>query len=221
MPDVLLSFNEAKSTAAKNAIQSIGQNVIQPIVDLYQTLGVPVLNTDDLKPMFKDPEGFIFDKVTGGGTLHINGQAVDRMKAIELLKKPAGYDSFILLLNSSIEDLKGRLLFPDNYPVTPDNIDLYFELAEDNTVVFKQSMQDKIDASYKRYAKSDLAKNMVEFAQAIIDKHDELDLGSVTKNVGGGLKHIIGKLINWEYGSATLSVNNESIEKLNSGRLDL
>lgn len=219
MPDVLLSFDENKSVASKNAIQSIGVNVIQPIVNLYATLGIALLNADDLQPLFKDPEGFVFDKMTGGALI-VGGVETDRTKAIELLKKPDGYDSFIQLIKEAIADLKGRLLFPGNYPVTPDNIDEYFELSE-NTVVFKQSMKDKIEASCKRYATSDLAKNMLLFAQEIIEKHDDLELGDFTKNIGSGLKHVIGNIINWKYGSSTLTVNTEAIERLNSGRFDL
>lgn len=220
MPDVLLSFDENKSIASKNAIQSIGVNVIQPIVNSYATLNIAVLNADDLQPLFKDPEGFIFDKMTGG-SLMLGGVEADRTKAIELLKKPEGYDNFVQLIKDAIADLKGRLLFPGNYPVTPDNIDSYFELDGENTVVFKQEMKDKIEAGCKRYAKSDLAKSMLEFAQEIIDKHDELELGDYTKSIGSGLQHVIANIINWKYGSSTLTVNSEAIEKLNSGRFDL
>lgn len=219
MADVLLSFDEAKSIAAKNNIQTIGETIIQNIVDQYNTLDIAVLNTDDLKPLFKDPEGFIFDKMTGGSMV-IGGKEVDRQKAIELLKKPAGYDAFVQLITSAIEDLKGRLLMPRNFPITPDTIDDYFELDEQNVVVFKQSMQDKIEASCKRYASSDLAKNMLEFAQAIIDKHTELELGDITKNLGDGLKGLIPQLINFKYGSASLSINYEAIEKMNAGRIN-
>ena len=177
-------------------------------------MGIADLLPEDLKYLFQKPVDLIFDKMTGG-QLYIGGVQVNKEKAIEILVKPVGYDTFLALHADTIKQLKGELLYPHkSYPVTPNNIDDYFELDEVLTVSLKQSMKDKIKTSHEYYAKSDQAKKMLAFAQAVIAAYDAQGIKDFTKSNGAGITGIVEEIINNPFGQG-LSLNINGVLRYN------
>ena len=125
--DTLLYFDEAGYEAARDRIEKIGATSIQNIVDQYQTLGIADLQPEELSKLFKTPDDLVFDKITGG-QLVIGGAVLNKSKAMEIIEKPQGYDAFIALIKTTMQDLKDNLLPPGNYPVNEYNVDFVTQL---------------------------------------------------------------------------------------------
>jgi hypothetical protein len=213
MPDILISFNEDRYDRAIAHIENIGNTVIQNVVDEYATLGINNLVPEDLSRLFGDTENLIFDKMTGGQVV-IQGMETERSKVIDLFKKPNGYDAFIVLVKSTVSDLKDKLIFPLNYPITPSNIDSYFELDGDLNIVFKDSMKEKIEESLKVYAKSNKAKALLAFAQDIIASYEENGIQLLNASNGDGVSGLLKEILNNPFGQG-VSLNVDGIVKYN------
>lgn len=212
--DTLLYFDEAGYEAARDRIEKIGATSIQNIVDQYQTLGIADLQPEELSKLFKTPDDLVFDKITGG-QLVIGGAVLNKSKAMEIIEKPQGYDAFIALIKTTMQDLKDNLLPPGNYPVNEYNVDTYFELDNNLEVSVKSELDTKLQKSFKRYAKSVQAKKMLELAQAIIAKYDELGIKDIIASNSNSIGSIINEVVNRSTYGNTVSLNYQGVLKYN------
>jgi hypothetical protein len=175
MEQVLIAFDESSYHGQVASFEAAAE-LIQEVVEQYGTLNLPALTTQELYLLFLSPVDLVFDKMTAGQPLSIAGLEVHKEKAIELLKKPEGYEAFLV----KVAEVSKKLL-AENYP--PSNIQLnartlktIFELNDNGTVVLKESLRESIERGNKKFANTDAAKSMFEFATSVMAKYKELEI---------------------------------------------
>lgn len=202
MADVLISYDEAGYLRIKGSYDRIAVK-IQGIVDSYNLLGFGDLAANELLGLFQAPIDFIFDKMTGGQPVSIGGLQVDKQKAIDILIKPAGYDAFV----NAITGTKGSIKDDEHYSnvgVAINSIADLYTINVSGDVVITGAFDTKLQEQNKLYAKSDLAKAVLTFAQNFLQTADELGLTNIFKSNPNGVGHTISYLIKGGTNSPTL-----------------
>lgn len=209
--DILITYDES---AYKNGIAAVQNScsIVQEAVDSFKALNVGKLNADELLELFVNPANLVYKKITGG-TVKIGELQLQSAKAMELLEKPKGYDSFIAKIDECTTSLK-QVRTAGNYPLAGERIREWFTLAANGKIVFNEERGEAEKSRYKHYAKSEAAKAMYNFAKAIIKKYEECNI----KKVKGGqsLGALINSLVNEEsMYRKSLALNEREIMKYN------
>lgn len=195
MADVLIYFDESGYIRDKDTYNRIG-SILQGIISNYNALGFGNLVDSELVQLFNNPIEFIFDKMTGGEQVSIAGVEVHKEKAIDILKKPIGYEALIAQLNEFKLKGVGVELSITPRRVTGSTIAGIYTIDLNGDIVLKASFDAQLKEQYKKYAKTERAKKMLEFAQSIIDKADELEITDLLKRNPNGPWHTIKHIVN-------------------------
>lgn len=182
--DLLIHFDESGFQNTKNAFEQKAA-IVQNVISVYDSLGLPKLEKRELVLMFQKPEELVFDKMTGGQDVSIAGLKVDKLKAMDILKKPDSYDSFLLAVKEALLQLSIQES-PFERSVTITTIEHYFQLNDAGKVELTQAGLSGIERGYKRFASTDKAKKMYQLANGIIEKCKELEaLDIIMRNPNG------------------------------------
>lgn len=117
----------------------------------YQTLQLGQIDYNEFRQLVSDPECFIFDKMTGGEKMEINGLKISKHKAIDLLEKPEGYSNLI----DSIKILKEA----NGFTLQQFNI---HDIVE-NEIVLSHAYINKSKESANVYATNEKELALFEF----------------------------------------------------------
>lgn len=129
---------------------------LNDVLNAYQKLQLGQIDYNDFKQLVADPECFIFDKMTGGEKMEINGFKVSKHKALDLLEKPEGYQNLI----AAIEVLK----VANGFTLQELNI---HDLVE-NQIVLSQAFIDKQTEAAKVYATNEKELKLFEFLNRVM-----------------------------------------------------
>lgn len=138
-------------------------NLLQKVVDSFNSLKIGSLNTKEFQLLFTDTvEDVLFDKITSGQDLVLNGIKLDKKKALDIIQKPNGYEGFFETLKSvkkglGHDDLQGHIRFTrfnaiTNYVINDKgNVDVdpvMLENEKTNRFTYYTTTQNQ-DAYYK------------------------------------------------------------------------
>jgi hypothetical protein len=170
MKPVLISFNEQLYKQKIAAFETYA-SIMQKVVETFAALTLPALTIIDLQSLFHDPVSMVFDKMTNGQPVSIAGLQVDKIKAMELLIKPGGYEE---LLDTVAESKKA--IAHHQYDFARFNISSIADCFDmvDGAILLKPLKEAELKESCNAYAKTDNAKKMLAFTQTIVDKANEL-----------------------------------------------
>jgi hypothetical protein len=78
-------------------------------------------------------------------------------------------------------------------------------------VIFKTTKDDEIKEYYKKYAKTDRAKKLLELANVIIKECKDPVLTEAIKWNPNGIGNILNHIVSSKYGNGELTLNVEGI----------
>lgn len=204
MQDVLIAFDESHYKRQIAHLESVA-GIIQNVVDTYNTLGLPSLESKELQTLFSDTVSLVFDKMTNGQSmLSIAGIEVDKIKAMDIIIKPVGYDD---LLNTVANTKHTFTQIGVNF--VSSHIANTFELIDD-VVTIKASKDAELQKQNKSYATTERAKSMLALAQAFIAKVDELGLREVIEANPNGAANTLNRLLEDE-GRPPLRIDTKGV----------
>lgn len=153
---------------------------LQSVLDKYnaitlkdsegEPLSIAPLTKEEFPTLFADPESVLFEKLTGGNPIVISGIELDAKKALEIIKKPAGYVDFL----EALKHLQHLSTEPNNNILVGCNnsstVQCYFTIdGNGSTVELAQKALDEIEKAGKHYARTDKAIAMYEFTKEAIE----------------------------------------------------
>lgn len=216
----LLSFNQALYETQINQIECYIED-IQEVVNAYEKLGFGSLQKDELHLLFTQPANLVFDKITKGKPLSIGDTMIDKVKAIEIVKKPDGYESLLNAIQKAVSTLKNSdnnnrvLKLAKSFDVS--QVSEFFELSIEGKVIVKNSIYDRLKEQNKNYATSERAIKLFELGQLLIEKCQDSILAELVKNDPDGLPHVLKSILNEKRdGQPAVSINIDQILKYNS-----
>ncbi|MEP7317122.1 MAG: hypothetical protein ABI921_00215 [Panacibacter sp.] len=191
--ELLIHFDEQKFSNAKNAYNNM-LPFLQNAVDGFNEMALSPLSDTDFKKLFTNAEELVFEKMTGGQDVSIAGLKVDKIKAMEIIKKPDGYDVFMNILNGILHDLK--------HPVSsfiqgiqPVNIGEIYQLNNDGQVIVKETFIQVLEKRCKTFVTTDKAIKVFALCTTIIDKCNELDLMEMIQRNPNGFNGFIREVL--------------------------
>lgn len=215
---ILIHFDESGYDNKKAEFETIA-TALQQAVTAYNTLGLADLATSDLSNLFLKTEELIFDKMTDGEPVSIAGLQVDKVKAMEILMKPSGYENLLATIESLKASLQNGPYNGIRIQLTKAFIETNYELDEGN-IVFKSSANTALENTFKHYATTPLAKKMYVLAQAILEGIDDLGLNDGFKTIPdkyNPFKHVFAQDYN-----TNMAIDWKAINKYNeTGRTSL
>jgi len=159
MKKVKLSFKENDYNAEIESYAALIPH-FKNVLDAYNSMGLPELTQTEFKQLFSNAQSVIFDKMTNGKEIEINGFKIDKTNALNILQKPAGYSVLIACL----EDVKKEAAF--SYHLS--NV-----IIEDCEIVLIPSLVDSIREKNTIYARTEKQLKAYEFTMAVIAKATE------------------------------------------------
>ncbi len=210
--DILIHFNEQ---AFKNDVQANTRAVpyLQNLVEVYNALGLEKLKPKEFSRLLLNTEELIFDKLTGGKEVSIAGIKVHKKKALEILQKPDGYEALLIAVNEVLETFKSGV--PGSAIVlNSSSISHRFDVDENANIILKQSYIDELERGHKRYAKSDKAKKLYEFANAIIKTCEDHGVMEMINHNPNGIVGAIRDILEGG-GGKPLTIRTQGILNLN------
>jgi len=196
MPDILFHYDERGFISFISRIEDQIIPVIQSAINEWQKLRIGKLKSEDLCSLFTKTDDLIFEKVVGGKTLKIEGVTVKRSKAKDILEMPAGCAAFSIVINETKESLESELLLTYTpHRIWVNTFHKYFEITDQQTVVIKDSMKEKIKESFKYYAKTDRQKAVLAFTQDIISSYEKNGIKSIIGSNGDGVTGLLKRIL--------------------------
>jgi hypothetical protein len=141
---------------------------IQMVVDLFNTLNIGKLLSAEFERLVNDPVSLVYDKITNGKEIDIAGIKINKVKAMEIIEKPAEYYPLIDNIKTLISE------FSSGYSnciqkINVSKIGTYYELNEDGYVIFSKLWDTEIKNRNTKYATSSEACSMVNFSKDVIE----------------------------------------------------
>lgn len=208
--DVLINFDEHKYQSEKKGLESFIPQ-IQKAVNAFNSLGLESLKSHELEQLFIKTDELVFDKMTEQKPVIIEGKEVHKNKALELFKKPAGYENLVSTLQETVT-IFGKAIENNKLKrVTINQLYKIYELNKKGIVIFKTTKDDEIKEYYKKYAKTDRAKKLLELANVIIKECKDPVLTEAIKWNPNGIGNILNHIVSSKYGNGELTLNVEGI----------
>jgi hypothetical protein len=213
--NTVIEFNESVYIGQKEGYESLITD-LQQAVDSYNALGFQPLAKEEFSRLFNDFEVLVFDKMTEGKPIVMGGLEIHKDKALEILKKPAGYEGMKHFVDKAKQSLKSaEFTHPLNKSIAVSNVGIFYELNDAGLVQFNALKDEELKRLNTKIAASDNAIKMLDLANTIIDKCKELDLLRIVSQEPNGLGFIINHLIESKWGVELLKVNASNIAKFN------
>ena len=152
------------------------------VLTAYEAMGIGHLDSETLRNAVNSPEEFVFDKMTKGEPVTIMGFAVDKAKAIEIIVKPNGYNSFM----DTIKALKAK-----------QNWQYYLGLVEvdNNQVILSKITVNRVNTMSSKFAETEKEILIYNFGNAFI----ALAKQTFGENAGGcDIGKMMDEIINWK-----------------------
>ena len=191
-----IHFDEAKHNDQKQQFKEL-LNHVQSSIDCYNKLGYSKLNNEEVQKLFTDTEELIFDKMTEGKETSIAGLELHKHKALEMFKKPVGYEELIQSVKSTNDTLLNHLY--SIVKISKNEISYYFILDENGVVDFTEKFLSSLEARHTFKATSEKAKLVLEFAQIVIDKANELGIVGIANKNPNGFGRFISDIIECDH----------------------
>lgn len=166
-------------TAYINALFScwnLAKTAVQNVVTIYNGLGYGDLTNAELSDLFTTPEELVFDKITGGA-LDIGGTIIERSKAIEMVQRPAEYNSLIAAIKlveanaTSRDNRRASSVFSNGSQIDVSfrisRISTYFKIDVNGDVQFSDYHQAQLDSMGKWYVRTDKGIAIYNFLQDV------------------------------------------------------
>lgn len=172
----LLSFQKFNYERQVGQLERLTERMYDVMV-AYNTMQLSEITINDFKPLFSNPAEFVYDKITDGKDVSIAGLKIDKLKAMEIIHKPTGYAEFLSIADGIKKWLSAQLPSISFEKITSLNklFDLY-ELDELGMIMIKKSVVDRIRLKNEIYAESELAKDVLNFAEKVCELLNENNL---------------------------------------------
>jgi hypothetical protein len=209
---VLICFNESGFNEQIEHLNE-GQKLINSLLKCYSEMGLEPMSKEDFKRLFVEPETLVFDKLTKSEPLVLQGLELHKDKAIELLKKPNGYEAFTRQLSVTISEIQKESV--NNVPVTSQTICHYYELDDNGEAILKEAKVAHIRKQYEQYAESEIAIKMHSLAKVILEKANELGIMNKVVTHPGNISAIVSSLFEVYTGKPPI-INIKTIQRYNN-----
>lgn len=97
MEKIFIQFDEAEYNNRLSRYK-LYVTKLQVVLDAYNAMKLPALNTGEFRALLRNFETTIFDKMNNGESFSLAGMELDKAKAMELLTKPEGYNTLETLI---------------------------------------------------------------------------------------------------------------------------
>lgn len=175
MKAVLLHFNERKFNEHLSTFEP-ALNALNLIYNgAFEVLHVTELSQKEFINLVNAPLETLFDILTQGKPVQIAGMELDKVKALELIKKPNGFDEF----KSLIIDFRS----------TPHHAHVFNNIKIENSqVVLTDEFLKQEKRAFEIWASTDDSINAYKFASGIIELannifgEDKIDINRLVSN---------------------------------------
>ncbi|MDQ2769377.1 MAG: hypothetical protein M3Y54_02610 [Bacteroidota bacterium] len=202
----LIYYDASGHQAAQRDATDIAARFTDLLSD-YQTLGVPAaVTTADLPTILADPAIWLVTKWMAGGTFSLGGLPMNPNKVLELLERPAGFDSFIAKGKELAEYLGPRGQGPSPLLRAPAS----YAVSGGWQVALTATATAALEATFKRYTKNakqdTLLADLTSLSTLVADLATTGALHYSAFKGQGGSQFLGGALvINSGYGVQTLT----------------
>jgi hypothetical protein len=139
---------------------------LEEIVSDYAALNLTLLQPGELSALFFTPKEFIFDKMTEGEPIIIGKNEIDKAKAMDILKKPKGYERLLGIIDLARQKFAKAFEKIRFERVTSiQQLLNYFECNDAMNVTIKESTIQQVKEKCTIYAETELTQSVLEFAQ--------------------------------------------------------
>lgn len=218
MPDVLIQFDEAHYNLAVDNYETVVED-IQEVVTAYNLLNFAPLTTQELHKLFTGFEDLMFDKMTEGQPVSIGAFKLNRKKALEILDKPNGYETLAHKVAEVKQRFNERHLVDSNRPFAVHMISFVYEIAGDGKLSIKPNFLQALHNRYKILAKSDAAKQVFAFVQAVKKAYEDHEINKCGDIRGNGLTGFLNEVLPWRYEGSTLTIDAKKVAAFNNNTL--
>ncbi|MEO6456547.1 MAG: hypothetical protein ABIN97_20895 [Ginsengibacter sp.] len=185
---VLIKFDKERYLTDKAAFESFVP-AIQEVVDTFNAMPLQPLNAKEFERLFNAPGELVFDKMCEGKPVSIAGMEVNKIKAMEILNMPVGYNEFKQKIDQVIISLGDNHFHISN--INPAGVGRFYQLNESGKVILHPDKDAELQRIHKKYATSERAKKILEFVNFIIDKSKEPGLEQIIKTNPDGVWNIL------------------------------
>jgi len=209
MDTLIFTDTPAYQAEKKKYTNAIG--IMQSVVNAYNAIeGVGNLVTSELNQAFNDPNGLIYDKLTGGAAPVMQGITIDKSKMMSIMVQPTGYPAFIAALSSAKLQLPGMNITVNR----PQN---FFQITG-TTVEISSGLDAQLLEQHRYYTRSTRAEKEKAFIDAVIAAFAENDMDDYyTSATGLDLGSIVNRLVFQNKGATNLVINHKLLNWYTDG----
>ncbi len=165
---------------------------VQKVVDLYNVMGLPPLNSKQLHGLFNDTINTLYDIFTGNEAAHLTigkGEgrghlAIDRVKAMDILDKPKGYDELLAAIAESSKSLANAYTANTPYDVRVNAAQIIdtFVIDENGNLGFTETVATGIENAGKVFVNTEKGQAIYNFLQKVTEAYIECGLDTFRGN---------------------------------------
>ncbi len=156
MKKVKLSFKQKEFNQDIES-HSILLPFFNEVFQSYQAMKLPELTLNEFRELINKPEAVVFEKMTQGKVMEMNGFKIASEKAFNMIEKPEGYEKLI----ASINAVKAGL----NFDWFLNNVSI-----ENGEVILNSELINQITERNTVYARTEQQLKAYEFTKTVIEK---------------------------------------------------
>lgn len=163
---IKIGMNEEGFNSWKAAFEAVALKIKQSVI-AFNALGLGDLLANELQQLFTDTETFVFDRMVVNKSIVIDGLELNKVEAMKIIKKPAGYDDLIAKINEAKEAIVKR-------GIKINSINTFYYLDASNNVVILEQKLNYWEGQYAIYATTERQYRRYTLAVEICNKIREL-----------------------------------------------
>jgi len=163
---IKIGMNEEGFNNQKTAFEAVAFKIKQSVI-AFNALGLGDLLANELQQLFTDTETFVFDRMVVNKSIVIDGLELDKVEAMKIIKKPAGYDDLIAKINEAKEAIiKSRIAI--------NSINTFYYLDDSNNIIIWEQKLKFWEGQYAIYATTERQYRRYTLAVELCQKIKEL-----------------------------------------------
>ena len=153
MKKVQVSFKQREFDAEVESY-SILLPLFNQVLNDYKEMGLPQLTLSDFRALLNNPDSLIFEKMTQGQPMEVNGFKIAPEKAFNMLEKPNGYEQLVSAISAVNKEINS-------------NWHLQNVVIENGEIVLNPAFLEKIKGRHTVYVTSEQQLKAYQFTESV------------------------------------------------------